>query len=234
MNMKKFGLLIFALAIILGVLVSDFFSFGKVTEPFLSFAIGNKVIGSGNVVTEKREMTDFSALDVGGFFQVEVAPGKEYGLEVSADDNLVPLIRTEVRHGTLYIESEGSFRNSGRPRLVITAPNIEKISASGASRVSMTEIGNRALTVEGRGASKIDLSGNTTDLLIDASGASSVNAAGLGTMTAKVEASGASKVTVTATNGLNLSSSGASKIFYSGDPVDVKKRTTGAGSIGKR
>ena len=49
---------------------------------------GERVVGSGNVKTERRDVPDFERVEVSGAFNVEVECGKETGVEVEADDNL--------------------------------------------------------------------------------------------------------------------------------------------------
>ncbi len=229
--MKKIGFIVFAAAIILGVVVSSFFSFGQAAKPFFSFLFGNKVKGSGNIATEKRDISEFTGIDVSGVFQVEVITQKEFGVEITADDNLLPLIRTEVRRGVLHIETDGRISTRNGLKVYVTLPDLDKIDASGASRINVTELKNHAIRVDSSGASKISLAGETEDLHVDVSGASSIDADGLKAEAARINASGASRVSVHALNDLNIKASGASKISYSGKPTNVEKRSSGASSI---
>ena len=54
-------------------------------------------IGSGNVVKEERKVSSFNAIEVSGAFDVELVQGTAIAVTVEADDNLMDLIRTEVR-----------------------------------------------------------------------------------------------------------------------------------------
>ncbi|HMQ03549.1 MAG TPA: head GIN domain-containing protein [Pyrinomonadaceae bacterium] len=229
--MKKLGLLIFAAAIVIGVLVSSYFSIGQASGPFFSFSFGKKVKGSGNVTSEKREISGFSGVDVGGIFQVDVTANGEFGVEVTADDNLLPHIRTEVRNNILFIETDKRLITGGVLKVIVSAPDIENIETSGASRVNVTGVENRGIRIESSGASKVGLSGETGELFVDINGASSVDSSGLRASTAEVDASGASKATVAATQELKLRASGASKILYSGNAEKIEKRSSGASSI---
>lgn len=229
--MKKIGLLIFAAAIILGVVVSGLFSFGRASKPFINFSFGRATRGSGNLTTEKREVSDFTGIDVSGAFQVEITAQKDFAIEVEADDNLVPLIKTEVRGGVLHIESDGRLSTENGLKIRISAPDINDIDASGAAKINATGIGNDRLQVHTSGASKINLSGETTELSIDVSGASKIEAENLKAVNVEVDASGASNVSVWSTGELRTEASGASKIVYGGQPANVIKNTSGAGSV---
>src|SRR5256885_7211495 len=70
---------------------------------------GNHIAGSGNVKTEKRDVGAFASVDVSGAYQVEIVCQKQPGLEVEGDDNILPLVQTYVKNGTLYITSDHGF-----------------------------------------------------------------------------------------------------------------------------
>ncbi|MGB7209774.1 MAG: head GIN domain-containing protein [Pyrinomonadaceae bacterium] len=229
--MKKIGIIIFAVAILLGVFVSSFFSFGRLTEKAFTFSFGSGVKGSGNIASETRDVGSFSGVDVSGVFQVEITAQKDFAIEIEADDNLLSLIKTEVRGGVLRIETEKRMSTSNPLKIRISAPDIENIEASGASRVSLTNVKNDELRVDTSGASKINISGETVNLLIEVSGASSIDAENLKAENANVDACGASHVSVFATGELKSDASGASKIVYSGSPKNIEKKSSGASSV---
>lgn len=123
------------------------------------------------------------------------------------------------------------------------------ITASGASRVR-GEINAGDTTIAASGASEIDLSGAYQDLSVEASGASNVtldgtaqnlraNASGgseidlsnLPVADARVEASGASTIRVQLSGTLDAEASGASNVYYSGNPALGNISTSGASSI---
>ena len=233
--MKKIGIIIFAAALVLGVVLANAFSFGRVGYKFFNVSVNfGGVQGSGKVATEQRNVSDFSKVDAGGVFQVEIVAGKEYSVEVQADDNLLPLIRTEVRGGTLQISSEKRFNTRNDIKVRITAPNIEGIEASGASKVNASAIKGESLDIDTSGASKVSIAGETRQLNIQVSGASTIDASNLNAVDADVDASGASKVSVNATGNLKAEASGASSVNYSGSPANVEKRTSGASRVNQR
>ena len=231
--MKKLGIIIFVVALILGVVFSNLFSFGKASARFFNISF-NAVAGSGVAATETRNLSDFTGIDVGGVFQVEVTAGKEFSVTVEADDNLLPYVKTEVRDGVLRISSNERLKSSTQIRVRVSAPEIESINASGASKVSVADLSSSELRVDTSGASKVNMAGETATLTIDVSGASNIDAANLKAENATVDASGASKVEVFVTGKLVSEASGASKIAYSGNPTSVTKDTSGAGKVSQK
>jgi len=229
--MKKFGLIIFILALTLGLIFANIFSFGKMTTKFFNFSINEGVSGSGNVTTEKRDVTDFQEIEVGGVFEVEVTAQKDFSVEIEADDNLLPLIKTEVSGGVLRLETEKRISTKNPIRVRISAPNIENLNISGASKVSLANLKNENLQIDSSGASKIIVAGETENLTVDVSGASKIDAENLKSENASIDASGASKVSVFVANELKSDASGASSIIYSGSPKNLIKKTSGVSSI---
>ena len=230
--MKKIGILIFILALMVGVVFSSFFSFGKVeTSNLIKFNFSRGVKGSGNVVTEQREVSDFTGIDVGGIFNVEATAGREYSVSVEADDNLLPLIKTEVRRGVLEISTEGRIKSSSKITVRVTAPNIESVEASGVARVDLNGVSNGAIKLKSSGASKVIAAGDANELNVKSSGASKVDAESLRATDATVKTSGASTIRVTVSGRLVASASGAGKVLYGGTPANVEKRTSGAGKV---
>src|SRR5215217_2537952 len=171
--MKKVGIIIFIVALILGVTFANFFSWGKASARIFNFSVNfGGVQGSGNKQTEKRNAADFNAIEVGGIFEVEVVAQKDFSVEVEADDNLLQYIKTEVRGGTLEISSEKRISPKGPIRIRISAPNIENLQVSGVSKLSLTNVKNDSLKVDASGASKIKVDGETGNLEVELSGAS--------------------------------------------------------------
>src|SRR5688572_17649266 len=136
--MKKFGILIFILAIIVGSVFANLFSFGRATGDLVNFSVSSSVTGSGVEASEARHADGFRGIDVGGVFQVEVTAGKDFSIQVQADDNLLPYIRTEVDGGILHIKTTEGIKSGNPLRVFVTAPEIESIEASGASVVSLS------------------------------------------------------------------------------------------------
>jgi len=230
--MKKAGIIIFIAALVAGVVLANVSSFGRLGTKFFNVSMNfGGVSGSGNVVKETRDISDFKSLDVGGVFRVEVIAQKDYKVEIESDDNLLPLIRTEVRGSTLHIEADKHLKSNSPIVIRISAPDIENVEASGASNISLGNVKNERLGVDSSGASKISVQGETSELIVDVSGASRIDADTLNAKTAKVGASGASNVMVNVANELNVDASGASKIVYSGAVKNVVKKTSGASSV---
>jgi hypothetical protein len=229
--MKKFGILIFIIAIIVGVAFSSLFSFGRATGKLINFSVGSRISGSGVVGSQVRNVDGFHGIDASGVFQVEATAGKDFSVRVQADDNLLQYIRTEVEGGVLQIGTTAGIKSGNPLRVFVTAPDIESVEASGASNVSVTGITNSSLEIDASGNSKVKVDGETGEVNVDVSGSSAVDANALRADIATVDSSGASRVNVFAAKRLTSSASGASTVMYSGNPANVEKSSSGASRI---
>ncbi len=230
--MKKFGFIFFAVALVIGLAASNFFSFGQVGERFVKFSMDfGTISGNGNVVTETRDVSGFDSVDVGGIFQVEIVTGKDFNVQVDADENLISHVVTEVRNGTLYIETDHKIKSKKGLKVRIAAPSISTVDTSGVAAVSLSGVKSDALSIRSSGASKVSASGETAELNVDISGATKVNADSLSVTNAKIEASGASFVAVKVAGELNSDLSGASRVEYVGIPGSIITKKSGASSV---
>jgi hypothetical protein len=229
--MKKVGIIVFIVAILAGVLFANLFSFGRASGKLFNFSFVSGIKGSGVSASERRDVSGFKGIDVGGVFEVEVAAGNEFKVEVEADDNLLPYIETNVDNGVLEIRTNQRLKSHTPIRVRVWAPNIESVDASGVCKVSLTGVKNSELKIDTSGASKATLAGETNSLSVSLSGASSVDAENLKAVTGDIEASGASGATVFVTGRLVSHASGASKIAYLGNPASVDKDTSGASKV---
>lgn len=233
--MKKIGIIIFVIALAIGLAVSTLFSVGKTTGKLFNFSFNvGGTSGSGDISSQKRDLTDFNAIDVGGAFQVEIVAQQDFSVEVEADDNLLPMIRTEVDGGVLKIETDGRISPTKPIRIRISAPDINTMDISGVAAVTATGMKNAKTSVDLSGKSTLSISGQTDKLVVEISGASHLDAEELKAVDAVIDASGASRTKVNLTGDLRADASGASSIIYSGTPGDVEKSSSGAASISRK
>ncbi|HET6669767.1 MAG TPA: head GIN domain-containing protein [Pyrinomonadaceae bacterium] len=193
----------------------------------------DQVIGSGQRQREKREVANFSSIRTEGAYQIEVVCQQALSLEVEADDNIMPLIKTDVSNGVLQIKSLRGF-SANRPIVIkIGTPNIEGIYSSGASTIEVTGLKNDKFEIDSNGASTIKVAGETGTLDIDANGAGRIDAHKLRAVKGTVAANGVTKIEVHAIEELDVTVMGPASVIYTGDPK-VNKTVHGPGSVERR
>ena len=125
------------------------------------FGFGASVHGSGKVIHESREVPAFHAVQVASGIHAELLVGPLKPLDVSGDDNILPLVRTEVVDGELRIgfQSNTSIESTGDITVRITAPALDSIGASGGSVASGQVGAGDELSAEASGGGKVALTG---------------------------------------------------------------------------
>jgi hypothetical protein len=195
---------------------------------------GPSVTGSGVRKTEKRDVPAFKAILTEGAFELEAVCQKPESLEIEADDNILPLIQSEVRDGVLHLSTLKSYNSQQGVLVHISVPDLDSVSATGAGKFRIQGVKNDNFEVHTTGAAHVVASGETKNIEIHTTGAGSVDTHTLHAQKANVSSTGAAKVDVYASEQLDAKVSGVGHITYSGEPKNVNKHVSGAGTINKR
>lgn len=196
--------------------------------------IGRGVRGSGNRKAEKRELAPFKSVDASGAFEVNIVCQQAQTFEIEGDDNILPIIKTEVTNGVLRIHSEEAYNPSKPIAIRISVPDLEKFTSAGAGDVHVSSVKNNQLVLSSTGASNIEASGQTKFVEISTSGAGNIETQSLRAERTKITVSGAAQVDVYASQQLDVSVSGIGSVTYSGNPPVVNKSVSGIGSVSKK
>jgi hypothetical protein len=206
----------------------------KPVEAVKVFQLRHGIQGSGKVITETRKIEKFDSVDVGHMFQVEIKVGPKASLKVEADDNLMPLIVTEVnRSGEFTAYLKQGVSKAKKMRLILTTPTLNSVQIGGASSLDVVGLKNKMFDLECGGATGIKLAGEVDQLSIEADGACSADLTRLIARSAFVETSGAASVMVKVLMELRVDASGASSVTYYGSTRSVKAEATGFSTIKK-
>lgn len=192
----------------------------------------NFVVGSGNVVRESRDVRDFDTIVLGGSGAVFITQTGEESLTIEAEDNVVPLLTTEVNGRRLELGTRyGVNLTMHAPiRYHITVKTLRGLIISGSGKVQATAIDTEALEATISGSGNIALSGQAgrQELLISGSGA--YEAGEFVSGSARVRVSGSGSATLNVREALDVRISGSGSVRYFGQPT-VTKSISGSGSI---
>jgi len=189
--------------------------------------------GSGKRQTEKRQVASFTTISTEGAFDIEVVCQKELGVEVEADDNILPIVSSEVSGSVLHLRPLKNYSVEDAPKFRITVPNLEALSAKGAGTIKITGVNNEKIQISSDGAPTISGSGTTKMVGIDTNGAAKIDTHNLRATHAVVDSKGVSKVDLGVADQLDVNVSGPSRVTYKGDPV-INKTVHGPGKVEKR
>jgi len=191
----------------------------------------NKVQGSGVVKTEKREIPQFTAVEVACVGVFNLTAQERKGLEISGDDNIVPLITTEVKNNTLYIKADKNYDPKGKLQINISNPDIEKFVYAGAGEATLSKIKNARLEISVSGAGKLKAMGETKEADISLTGAGNIDAQDLHAEKARVNSTGVGSIDVYATEQLDATATGVGGVNYYGNPKHINMQATGIGKV---
>lgn len=141
--------------------------------------MGDEVDGSGNIVTQTRELNHFSQVAVSNGIVVEIEQGEQWFVEVETDDNIQGEIKTYVENDKLHVESERGFHTEVTPRVRVKMPEISQLetSASGSIR-SKGRLISPDLSLNASSGSQIQLEVEADRIVMDASSGSTLEVSG--------------------------------------------------------
>lgn len=211
--------------------------------------------GNGNKVTEQRSIEHFDAIDLRICADVHVEQSSSYSVSVTASENLMSIIETEVHGTTLCIDTKKNKCINGDDDIdiFVTTPELRKlevsgsgdidsknkfttsdleINISGSGDISMDSLftSNYAIRISGSG--DVSLAGHqaASKQTVHISGSGEVNTLNLPTDECTIHISGSGKAEIWAVNKLNADISGSGDVIYKGSPL-VTATSSGSGSV---
>lgn len=210
--------------------------------------------GSGKDATDKRQVAEFTKLDIAGSFNVTLVQDSSNAVTINADDNIISIVKTDMSGDKLKISTDNkNICSSKKINITIGVRNLKSIGASGAVEITSNgqlKLGDLNLNLSGAtkvnldvaasnietkssGVSDVTLKGQASSHTIALSGSGNVYAFDLVVGKYSIEASGQSDCEINVLSELNIHTTGASDIKYKGNPTTINKSKTGALSLTK-
>lgn len=211
--------------------------------------------GSGNVVTEARDVSGFNAVSLGGEGVLTITVGEKEALTVTADDNLLEYIETKVEDGRLSIgwKREAwrtNFRSSTPIKYDLTVVELGALAVSGSASVRAEALTAEDFNIAVSGSADIEIrnletgtfsvaisgcgdvlvAGEADAVAIAISGSGVYRGGDLMSRSASCAISGSGDVTVWAEEALEVGVSGSGAVAYYGEP-SVRQEISGSGSV---
>jgi len=216
--------------------------------------IGPNEKGSGNMVTQTRQVSGFDKISVDYPARVLISQGSAETLKIEAEDNVLPGLKTEVKGNELriyYTSQNGKHVNPTKMVvIIITVKDLSTlnfssagestidglhsdsldVSLDGAGSLKLNDIAVKNLNINMSGAGSTTASGTANTLSLDIGGFGGFNGKDLQTNSTTVNISGAGSATVKAQENLSATISGAGSVNYYGSP-QVTKQVSGVGGV---
>lgn len=217
-------------------------------------------IGSGKAATEAREANGFAAISLRGDMDLVVRQGARAAVQVTADDNLLPLLQTTVEGAgdkrTLVIQWPRGQNIRSRAKTVVTVDVIKltalassgsgdiavevlktpqlALSITGSSDARLSGLDTNELRVAIAGSGDVQASGKAVKLNLSIAGSGDVRARDLSADDVTISIAGSGDASVRANKTLAVSIAGSGDVEYAGAATVTNRRIAGSGSMRQR
>lgn len=217
-----------------------------------NMANSNRVNGSGNAISETRDVSGFTEVSLEVPSTLYIEQGDTESLTIEADDNILELIESEVVGSrlTLGIKPSFSLNLGSRIKFYLTVKDLNAVSINGSGRVEAGELTSTdlKLSISGSGdyvieqltadrletnidgSGKIIVAGQAPELDVHISGSGNFNCPDLAAQNATVRIDGSGSVTLWPSDSLDIRISGSGTVRYYGTP-SITQSISGSGSI---
>lgn len=189
--------------------------------------------GNGRVVSDQKNVEDFSEVQAGGAFDIDWRNGPP-SLRITTDENLLEYIDTDVSNNRLRLRTRERLRPTHGIKVIVTSATRKGAKLSGAVDLIASQLSGPKFYFKSTGASDVRLDGNVDELFADMTGASDLNAKNLHTRKVEISTTGAADAEISVSEVLRVSITGAGSVYYYGNPPTIEKHVTGAGTIKRR
>ena len=193
-----------------------------------------KIKGSGNIISENRELTNFSSINLIGGIDVNIKFSDKYNCTVVSDENLIPYIKTEVVNNNLQISINKNYSSIEGIEVNVNAPEYDEVSISGSGDINIIDFKNDNLSLNISGSGDITANGEVQTLIAKISGSGDIISAELISKSATITINGSGDAKIWASDSISAQINGSGDIEYYGNPLNVESKINGSGDIIKK
>jgi hypothetical protein len=230
------------------------FSFLLLSVLALYLTSCEKVTGDGPVVTQTRNVVNFSGIDLRVSGDVEFKQDPNYKVEVTAQQNILDVMETYVSNNRLVVKFKNDVRvTSHEPvHVVVSAPSFYslklsgsgsmvstgsispanmEIDISGSGNISIPELHTGMVDVDISGSGSVAVaSGTATEEALKISGSGSIDLSTIPVQKANTRTSGSGDTRLNVASNLDVTISGSGNVYYKGNPV-INASISGSGKV---
>ena len=210
--------------------------------------------GSGVLKSEPRQVAEFHGVEARGSLKVLVTQDTPASVKVEADDNLLPILTTEVKDGILVLDAKRNYSTNNPVTVEVTVPVLDSLALGGSGSLTVQgELETKDLTVAVGGSGELtadgkfenvrcDLGGTGRVVLAGATGSESITMGGSGNMDASklqatgkcdVVVAGSGQASVWADGPLSITIAGSGTVTHRGKTQNPQTQVTGTGKVVK-
>jgi len=196
----------------------------------LAAVLAGCIQGQGPVTSELREVPAFTRIEATAGIRVVVRIGPAEAIEVSAQENLLPSIATDVGGDTLRIDARDDFTTVQPVTVTVVIPALDGITLSGGSRAEVEGLKATSIQIDIRGGASATFVGTADVVELTADGGAVADLQDLSAAMIALSLSGGARATVNASHAVTGSASGGSRLTLLGD-AELSVETSGASEV---
>ncbi len=206
---------------------------------------------AGAQTTQQRTIAGVTAVRVLTSGDLTITPGSTETLSVTAGENQMTGLTSQVIDGTLILDSKSNDFSDGRISYALTVPPMKAVELSGSggadgvgvltgdAQITVTGSGDATLTgldlsvvtVDMTGSGDVTVGGRASSQQVTVTGSGNYRAGELATERADVRLSGSGGAAVDVTGSLTATVTGSGSVTYTGNPATVNRSSTGSGEV---
>lgn len=187
--------------------------------------------GAGPTKTEVRAVNAFTKLEVRHGIKLELSIGTPARVELTAQENLLPITTTAVADGTLTVDTARDYSSPDGITVKVTTPAVGQLAFVGGANGSVTGLTASTLTIRTDGVGIVAMSGTADSLALTAKGGGQLDLGEFTATDATVDLAGGVKVTLGVTRSVKGSAVGGVALILRGHPTSVEVSTTGGAAV---
>ena len=195
---------------------------------------GDKITGSGNVVTQERNVTGFTGVITNGSTKAFIRMDSIFAVSVKGYENLLPYLETNVVSGILQVGFKDNVSVSNdNTELHVSLPMLDYVQTNGTGDMIVTGdvTGSDHLKASVNGLANISVEkGSADEFEGEITGSGNISALGFQCKNAKVNITGDGDVEIAVSDKLDVTITGNGNVYYHGSP-QISLNITGNGQV---
>ena len=191
----------------------------------------NKIKGSGNLISENRELSSFNSINLMGSMNVNINTSNEFNCTITGDDNIIPIVKTKVTNNNLQISTNKNYSSTNELVVNVNVPNYDKASITGSGDMNLINFKNENLSLNIAGSGNITGNGDVQTLTVKINGSGNIMLKDLKSKTTNITINGSGDAIFWASESISAVVNGSGSMKYYGNPTNVNSDVNGSGSI---
>ena len=187
--------------------------------------------GSGELISEFRNLDYFTKVKSEGVFEVNIIQGSTQEVEIIADNNVLRKVKTKVVNNELRLYLDKNSYKDINLIANITVTRLNGLKNSGAGNMYVNDVDEAGeFRINNSGSADIFIEGSATSFNVKNEGSGSIMGYDFLVNDCNVDIDGSGNVEVNCSNNLTVHIDGSGSVYYKGNPT-IDADISGSGQV---